>query len=304
MSERQAIPRVESFDPLKVMRTSSWNIPQPNEVGGGTVDALERGQVLYFPALPFAFSPEEQMLLSPAISDGKSKNVVFDTRNSRLHGTSLAGAEREVLHRMMNRFCERATRLVQTMLPDYKGQLEVARTSFRPVRVEGRPSSYKKDDTRLHVDAFSSSPNQGRRILRVFCNVNPEGDPRRWELGEPFENYAARFVDQIPLPNAATGWLLETLRVTRGRRTLYDHVMLQLHDRGKADMGYQRVAPKTPMAFPPGSTWIVFTDRVLHAALGGQHLLEQTFVMPVSAMRNPERSPLRILERHYQRSLA
>jgi hypothetical protein len=41
----------------------------------------------------------------------------------------------------------------------------------------------------------------------------------------------------------------------------------------------------------------------MHAALGGQHLLEQTFHLPVAAMRHPERSPLRILERLYQRPL-
>ena len=171
------------------------------------------------------------------------------------------------------------------------------------MRVEGRPTSYKKDDTRLHVDAFSSTPNQGRRILRVFSNVNPEGEPRRWEVGEPFEAFAPKFASRSQLPRRSQRLAARTLRVTRGRRTPYDHVMLQLHDRGKADMSYQKARPKTAVAFPPDTTWIVFTDRVLHAALGGQHLLEQTFHLPVEAMRHPERSPLRILEGLYQRPL-
>jgi hypothetical protein len=290
-------------DALKVLHTTRWDHAAPGEAGGDSVDALERGDILFFPRLPFEFLTEEKPLLAPTTSDGKSKNVVYDIRNDSLHGTALAGTARQALHAMMRRYAESTTRLVKTILPDYAADLEVARTSFRPVRVEGRPSSYKKDDTRLHVDAFSSTPNQGRRILRVFSNVNPEGEPRRWEVGEPFEVFAPKFVDRITVPSALSGMLLEHLRVTRGRRTPYDYVMLQLHDRGKADMAYQKASPKTAIAFPPGTTWIVYTDRVMHAALGGQHLLEQTFHLPVAAMRHPERSPLRILERLYQRPL-
>ena len=290
-------------DALKVLRTTRWDGAAPGEAGGETVDALERGEILYFPQLPFEFLPEEKPLLASTTSDGKSKNVVYDIRNDSLHGTALTGAMHEALHAMMRRYSESTTKLVRTILPNYANELEIARTSFRPVRVEGRPASYKKDDTRLHVDAFSSSPNQGRRILRVFSNVNPGGEPRRWEVGEPFEAFAAKFVNRISVPNALSGVLLEQLRVTRGRRTPYDHVMLQLHDRGKADMAYQKASPKTAVAFPPGTTWIVFTDRVMHAALGGQHLLEQTFHLPVAAMRHPERSPLRILEELYRRPL-
>ena len=49
--------------------------------------------------------------------------------------------------------------------------------------------------------------------------------------------------------------------------------------------------------FPAGSTWIAFTDQVSHAATAGQYQFEQTFVLPVEAMREPTQSPLRILER-------
>jgi hypothetical protein len=42
---------------------------------------------------------------------------------------------------------------------------------------------------------------------------------------------------------------------------------------------------------------------VLHAALGGQFMLEQTFFLPVAAMLHPERSPLAVLERLSGRSL-
>jgi len=56
--------------------------------------------------------------------------------------------------------------------------------------------------------------------------------------------------------------------------------------------------------FPPVSTWLCFTDQVLHGVLSGQYMLEQTFYLPVQAMHDPEKSPLRILEEITRRSLA
>jgi hypothetical protein len=42
---------------------------------------------------------------------------------------------------------------------------------------------------------------------------------------------------------------------------------------------------------------MVYTDQVLHAALGGAFALEQTFHFDVSEMANPDRAPVRVLER-------
>jgi hypothetical protein len=64
----------------------------------------------------------------------------------------------------------------------------------------------------------------------------------------------------------------------------------------KADETYQKTSQQLAVDFPAGSTWLVFTDQVPHAALAGQYQLEQTFLLPVDAMQQPERSPLRVLE--------
>jgi hypothetical protein len=80
-------------------------------------------------------------------------------------------------------------------------------------------------------------------------------------------------------------------------------MMLQLHDRMKADASYQAETPQTAVEFPAGSTWIAFTDCVSHAAMAGQYQLEQTFLLPVEALRDPSRSPLRILEKIKRRPL-
>ena len=55
--------------------------------------------------------------------------------------------------------------------------------------------------------------------------------------------------------------------------------------------------------FPSGSSWICFSDQTPHAAMGGQYMLEQTFLLPVTGMKYPEQSPLKILESLMHKSL-
>ena len=80
--------------------------------------------------------------------------------------------------------------------------------------------------------------------------------------------------------------------------------MLGLHDTGKLDTGYQPKAPSHAVSFAPGTTWMCFTDSVLHAAMAGRFALEQTFHLPVAAMARPEQAPLRVLEKLAGRALA
>ena len=79
--------------------------------------------------------------------------------------------------------------------------------------------------------------------------------------------------------------------------------MLQLHDRMKADTAYQATAPQHAQEFAPGSSWLVYTDQVSHAAMAGQHAFEQTFYLPLFGMQEPAKSPLRVLERLLGRAL-
>jgi hypothetical protein len=79
--------------------------------------------------------------------------------------------------------------------------------------------------------------------------------------------------------------------------------MLRLHDDMKGDSEYQRTVPFTRVELAAGATWICFTDLVSHAALSGQHVLEQTFYGDIEHMARPERSPLKVLESMIQRPL-
>jgi len=268
-----------------------------------TIGRLERGEVIELPDRGFALEPGELQLLDPALSDGRSKNVSLDPATGKLGGLRATDDRRALIRSMMDRFAGWSRDLLQDLLPPYAAALQMARTSFRPCPVEERPQSPRKDDRRLHIDAFPSQPTQGRRILRVFANIDPEGRARRWRLGEPFEAFAQRFWDRIPDQPLGQGLVLQRLGLTKGRRTAYDHAMLALHDLAKLDDDYQRTAPRREAAYASGGAWIVFTDAALHAALGGQHALEQTFLLPVEAMAEPARSPLRTLERLIGKSL-
>jgi hypothetical protein len=280
-----------------------WTAPASTDVVHASSAGIESGKVLFLPELCFEHEPREAPLFTPAIL-GSSKNASFDPATGRLGGTTATGSDAELLRAFLRRFSDAAASLVGELLPRYRDAAARGRASFRPAEIAGRASSWRKDDTRLHVDSFPATPSGGRRILRVFTNVNPEGRVRAWRIGDDFEAVARRFAARLRLPMPGSGAVLALLRVTKTPRSPYDALMLQLHDRMKEDDAFQQRSPQTAVDFPAGSTWLAFTDQVSHAAMSGQYQLEQTFLLPVAAMNDPERSPLRVLERITGRRLA
>jgi hypothetical protein len=263
--------------------------------------ALEAGGVLVLPRLAFRIEPDETRFLDVRWSDGKAKNISLD--GQAIKGARGSADELAALARMVGRFAADATALVGALFPRYAPHLTRARTSYRPFGAAGRAVSWRKDDTRLHVDAFPSRPNRGERILRVFCNVNPNGEDRVWRVGETFEAMARRLLPRVRSMYVGESAALAALHVTKGPRSEYDHLMLGLHDRAKADLDYQRDAVQREVRFAPGTTWICYSDQVMHAASSGQFMLEQTTHLPMSALYEPERSPLAVLERITGREL-
>jgi len=265
---------------------------------------LETEGLFVLPGQPFLPTPLEADLVSPRYAGARAKNISLGP-DGAVRG---AAAEPEILERLaalMRRYRDWASATLAEHAPTYASMLETGRTSLRTREVAEGAESPRKDDRRLHVDAFASQPTGGKRILRVFTNINAEGAPRDWRIAdEPFEAHARRWVKSLRLPLPGEAWLLKTLRVTRARRTPYDAMMLGLHDAAKLDDAYQRTGPARPISFPAAASWIVFTDSVPHAALRGRFLLEQTFYLPVTAMAEPALSPLRVLESLTGRSLA
>lgn len=263
--------------------------------------ALENGKVLYLPSYPFLLNrSEKETLFSETLLDGSHKNISYDCVAQRVGGVKFntnTSATVEIVKIFMQRFVAFTKELLASLLPSYQSYLKWGRTSYRPAEICNRKLSKRKDDTRLHVDAFPSTPVHGNRILRIFCNINPYMLPRVWLLGEPFGEVLARFASRIPPYNEFIAKLLKCIKATKTLRSPYDHYQLHLHDSMKLDENYQRSAAKQQIHFPAQSTWLVFTDQVSHAALSGQYLLEQTVYLPVEAMKDPHLSPLRQWEK-------
>ena len=278
----------------------SWAEDGPTR---GVEALVEAGEVLRFPYLPFALIESELRFRDPRWADGKAKNISLRWPDAEMRGAAGAARDLAALKAMITRYAELSEAFALRLFPHYRGHLTRGNTSFRPVDVAGRATSWRQDDTRLHVDAFPSNPMHGTRLLRVFCNVNASGRAREWRVGEPFEAHAQRYLAAIGRPLPGSAWLLERTGITKRRRTEYDHVMLQLHDRAKADAAFQQTSPQARVDFAPGTTWVVFSDQVPHAAMGGQHMLEQTFYLDVAHQQRPEASPRSTLERLLGREL-
>lgn len=291
-------------DVIEVLGVKAWDAPVEPGQSARALAALETGRVLFFPFLPFAVRTEEQKFLSvDALAPGR-KNISFDPAEGTCQGSRHSGAEAAALAAMLERFARQAEALMLALAPGYAGGLERARTSFRPAEIEDRATSVRKDDRLLHVDAFPTRPTRGKRILRVFSNVAPDGAERLWRVGEPFTEFAKKFFPRVGIGSDGAAWFLQRLGLTKGRRSAYDTIMLGLHDRMKEDRTYQAEAPAAEVTFPPGTSWIVFTDQVLHAALAGRFALEQTFHLPVAAMADRTQAPISVLERLAGRALA
>jgi hypothetical protein len=293
------------MEDLEIIKLGGWDEKLTEWTQKHALEALEQGRIVYLPNLHFEIPEADTDLLSPRFVSRKAQEVSFDSESGALEG--VVGDEEDCrrLKDLLSRFAIYSTQLVEKLFPRFSSALQHGLTCFHPVEIKGRETdSSQKNDDRLHVDAFPSIPVQGKRILRVYSNVNPYGEDRIWRIGEPFEKVAKTFMPSARNQIWAEASVLETFKVTKGHRTQYDHYMLRLQDLMKAAHSYQMVTPQREIRFPSGCTWILFSDMVSHAAISGQYALEQTLYLPVEAMIDPSRSPLRILEGLAGRSLA
>lgn len=277
--------------------------PAPGGEPDRLAAALEGGAVVLFPSLPFPLDAFEHRFVERPYADGAAKNVSIRGDAGTIKGAGGTPAEQEALRKLLLRYRAFALDLIDRFFPAYAGKLTAAGTSYRPFDVDTRKLSWRRDDTRLHVDAFPSNPLGDKRILRVFRNVDAAGRSRVWRVGEDFASMADRFLPRVPRYSPLSARLLAAIGITKARRSEYDHVMLHLHDELKKDLDYQASAPQQQIAFSPGQTWVTFSDLVMHGAMGGRYMLEQTLYLPVASQLDPGKSPQRILERKLGRSI-
>ncbi len=284
------------MDIISIYTADDWNFRFKENEQKIALSDLESGKILYCPQLKFKLPTEEQPFFIPYCAVKRTKNISFNINTNKLSGIRATKKHQMQLKAMLSRFSQHAKNLMVALFPYYNDNLIMGRTSYRPIQIKNRITSARKDDRRLHIDAFPSNPNQGKRILRLFSNINPYGENRVWRVGESFHAIAHQFLPKISKPFPGSAKFLYWTCLTKSIRTHYDHIMLQIHDRMKLDTDYQKRVKYTEICFPPGSSWIVSTDKVSHAAISGQYILEQTFYLPVTAMKNPETAPLSILE--------
>ena len=288
---------------------AGWSAPDAGAKARECCGKLEAGEILYFSNVPFDFpEADRQFLLSQKQSGFRHhKNVSYRPATDLLRGSSNDDpADTQRLQELMRNYSRSVVDFLGKFLQPYAGKWKLDYASFRPLEEQGRDLPLTKRNDLAHVDAFPTRPTNGGRILRVFTNINPTA-PRIWEVIRPFEKVAQRLAPGAGLSRFAkeAGSPLRPLRrgvapllkiVGVPDRSPYDKFMLHFHDYLKESDDFQKNSQKERIEFPPFSTWMVYTDSVPHAVMSGQFALEQTFIVPISAMVLPEHSPLRVLE--------
>lgn len=268
---------------------------------------LERGEILLYPNCPFPIpeGDDRRFLCEQRLASSFHKNISFHPHTRRLTGFARhSDAQAERLQRLLAGFSQAATDWLANVLPPYAAGWELDRATLRPEEEATRRLRHNARNDLLHLDAFPSRPTQGRRILRLFVNVN-ETEPRVWVTSETFAQLLERYGPQVGLPPGQGGtWLrqlgenvLRLFQPGRPPRSSYDAFMRRFHHFLKAHDDFQERAPRRFWSFPPGSAWLVFTDGLSHAELRGQYALEHSWFIAPQTLALPERAPAAILER-------
>ncbi|HEY3862190.1 MAG TPA: Kdo hydroxylase family protein [Verrucomicrobiae bacterium] len=271
-------------------------------------EQLEDGKMLFFERLPFLLSQEDRdFLLSQRQTDSRlHKNVSYRPAQDILRGAAGDAHENEHLQAIMRNYSAEVTRFIKLLLAPYAAGLKLDYASFRPEEEKGRDLPTHKRNDLLHFDSFPTRPMNGNRILRCFTNVNP-AVARVWNTTDGFSALAGKFAGSAGLDgiaakgSARSNPLLRSVKKAFGLKapdhSAYDRFMLRFHDYLKENSDFQQNCPKVRLEFPPGCTWICYTDSVPHAVLSGQYALEQTFIIPLASLVTPEKAPVRVLEK-------
>lgn len=273
---------------------------------------LEAGGVLYFPQTPLPLPAADLDFLLSRQQTGSRlhKNIAYKPGRDLLSGVDRSGSNAEEfdhLHNIMARYSASVAHYLAGFLAPYRERWQLDYASYRPIEEEGRDLPLRRRNDLLHTDAFPTRPTRGWRILRFFHNIHPTRT-RDWVVGEPFAKIVGHFTPASIAPphpdssvargfkQAARAIGLASL-VPQWKRTPYDAFMMQLHNAMKEDENFQRTCLREEFQFAPGSSWMVYTETVPHAVLGGQYALEQTFLVDPAAMVTRESSPVAVLER-------
>ena len=273
-------------------------------------EQLEQATILWLRSPLFDLSEDDRRFLCQVEQTASlaTKNISYRPAMRRLGGYAGSSQDARRLKRLLAGYAESMRKAAVELLAPYAGALQVDLTSFRPIEERGRRLETHARNDLIHVDSFPRRPARDRRILRFFTNIDP-AQPRVWKISGTFElladqmalaagleRHAGRAKGLLPRLRKTLVKSLSSIGFPAASHTPYDRFMLGFHDYLKTNDSFQTDCPKELIEFPPGSTWIAFTDAVPHAVVSGRNALEQTFFVPVSSMLLPHKSPLRVLE--------
>ena len=273
---------------------------------------LEAGGILYFPQtpVPLPASDLEFLLAQQQTSSSLHKNIAYKPDKDKLSGVDEKAAgpgEFDRMRQVMRRYSESVQAFLAGFLAPYQKRWRLDYTSFRPLEEKGRDLPTRRRNDLLHTDAFPTRPTHGWRILRFFNNIHPNRT-RDWVVGEPFGRLVGQFAPAklaLPRPDSAASRAGKEIARATGlaglvpqwKRGPYDEFMMCLHNTMKEDSAFQASCFREEVQFAPGSSWMVYTETVPHAVLGGQYAVEQTFLVDPAAMVTRESAPIAILEK-------
>jgi hypothetical protein len=273
---------------------------------------LEAGGILYFPQtpVPLPAADLEFLLGQQQTSSSLHKNIAYKPDRNKLSGVDEKAASTGEIERMrevMRRYSLSVQKFLAGFLAPYQQRWHLDYASFRPLEEKGRDLPVRRRNDLLHTDAFPTRPTHGWRILRFFNNIHPNRT-RDWVVGEPFGRVVGQFAPSklaVPRPDSSVTRAGKQIAQATGlaglvpqwKRGPYDEFMMRLHNTMKEDSGFQASCHREEVQFEPGSSWMVYTETVPHAVLGGQYALEQTFLVDPTAMVTRESAPIAILEK-------
>lgn len=279
-------------------------------------DALESGQVVYFPKCPIDLPTDKDLdwLRSGLDASLKAKNLSYHPESDSVPRFEADAETRVRVENLLRAHGKRVADFWKRVLPDFMPGATLGTTSFRPVEEKGRKLKPRSSNELVHIDAGAYGATNGSRILRFFVNVHPELD-RVWgtkgsfadlmNRHEPLWQAARNGKARVPVRKGPLGHLYSGVIGTASRiyplfrvidSSPYDRSMRRIHNYMKETESFrQDRSDYQEIRFPPYSAWMVFTDGISHAALSGQYAFVSTALIPLANSRNIDRTPYGIL---------
>lgn len=274
-------------------------------------DRLENSEIVCFPICPFALpaGADLQFLLDQRVG-GSARHIVYEPASAEIHHA--ACSERTDLARLadlMEEFRRQATGWLGGILGSYAPAWQLGTATLRPEEEATRRLRFSQREDLLHIDPFPDGASRGRRLLRLFVNLNPT-EPRVWATSDGLVRLLERFGDELGTPfqeHSSWAWqvrqgVLGLLDARQRGRSAADEFLVRLEGFLKANDHFQERGPKRFWHFAPGSAWLAMTDGLSHAVLRGRHALEMSLFIDPVTLALPELAPTRIVEQYGTRA--